>query len=128
MFNCIDQVDTQNAYKTLIANLSKAYPGYIVKCLFNLTNIGFVDGLINETVISDPSNSLVWDETKEALVDSNGDPIIYIDFVPGLVGTILTTTPPNNRKEFEMTIEITQNAKECFLYMFEVKISVEAII
>ena len=35
---------------------------------------------------------------------------------------------PNNKKEFEMTIEITQNAKECFMYMFEVKITVEAII
>ena len=119
------EVDSLDAYRDLYVTLSNAYPGYIVHCYFSLVNIGTLDALIEDILVIDPDGVLTWDAVERALVDDFGDPIIYIGFDPEIVSTILTTTEPNNKKEFTLSISITQNAKEFLIYRFQINPVVE---
>jgi len=119
------EVDSLDTYRDLYVSLSNAYPGYIIHCTFTLANIGTLDALIQDIIVVDPDGVLTWDSVEGALVDGFGDPVIYIEFDPEIVNTILTTTEPNNKKEFTLSISITQNVKEFTTYRFQINPVVE---
>ena len=120
-------------YKKLIINIGNAYPGYEGYCTFTLENVGTLPLHINETVISDPNNILTWDPAQGALVDANNNPIIKITTTPTLVCTTLQpednpdTPQLENKAEFEMAIHITDYARECHIYNFQVEIMYEEV-
>lgn len=111
----------KQGYATLVITITNAYPDYEVHCNFTLENIGTLPLYINETVISDPNGVLTWDSFLGALVDADGKPIINITMAPELVGN--QRMP--DKAEFEMAIHITENAEECHIYTFQVKIMYE---
>ena len=115
-----DPITGTEAYKTLVINITNAYPSYDVHCNFTVENIGTLPLHINETLISSPV--LTWDPAQDALVDADGNPIITIVITPPLVCNELQ---PDNKAEFELSIHITQNAQECQTYSFQVKIMYE---
>lgn len=130
------KVDTdtgKEANATLVIAINNAYPSYEVHCNYTLENIGTLPLHINETVIFDPTGVLTWNATLNALVDAVGKPIVTIAITPPLVSNVLepednSTTPwLDNKAEFEMTIHITQNAEECHVYTFQVKIMYEVV-
>ena len=121
----------KEAYATLVIVITNAYPSYEVHCNFTLENIGTLRLHINETVISDPNGFLTWDPAQSALLDADGDPITIMTITPDLVCNYLErddnpATPWfDNKAEFEMAIHITDNAEECHVYTFQVKITYE---
>ena len=119
------EVNSLDAYRDLYVSLLNAYPGYIVHFNFTLANIGTLDAHIEDIIVTDPDGILTWDAVEGALVDDFGDPIICIGFDPEIISTILTTTEPNNKKEFTLSISITQNAKELMTYRFQINPVVE---
>ena len=126
-------VDTGKAsYKTLIITMTNAYPSYEIYCNFTIENTGLLKLHIKDLIISDPTNTLTWDPTKNALVDIDGNPIIDIIIKPDLVCKYLwpnddPLTPETEpvKLEAQIDIHIAQDAQESTIYYFEVQIEYE---
>jgi len=110
------------AYNKTVIEISYAYPGYIVYCNLTIQNIGTTPTHINGTKISDPTGSLTWNSTLNALTDENGKPIIKIDVKPDPVCNTLASKETMN---IEIEIEITQNANPFEIYQLQVEIFYE---
>lgn len=118
----IDPVTGLDGYNTTSITINNGYPGYEVHCNFTVKNIGMLALHINETVISDPTSALTWSASLNALVDTDGKPVLNISVVPDLVCTDLLS---EEIMEAEMSVYLTQNAKQAYTYYFQVRIIYE---
>jgi len=118
----IDPETSMEAYNTTIITISNGYPGYEVKCNLTLKNIGTQTLHINKTVISDPTGTLTWNSTLNALVNVEGKPILNINIKPNIVCNNLES---GDTLEAEIDIQITQNSEECHTYYFQIEIAYE---
>jgi hypothetical protein len=118
----------KSAYNTTIISITNAYPSYIVNCTLTLENIGTIPLNITAITISDPTITLTWNSTENALVDDEGNPVIGIIIIPeDLVGTILEPDNTNNKVDFGVQIHIEQAAKQCQVYQFQIHIAYEEV-
>lgn len=106
-------VETDTIYKKMDVKLLNAYPGYIVKCKFQIQNIGGVAAYFAEIEFVDSTGTLYWDPSKGALC-KNGKPMMYLDLnPPDLSGVPLKV---NEIIDLYLVIEMTQNAEQNIVY------------
>lgn len=115
----VDPNTMGQGYETMIVEIHNAYPSYRVHCVFVVRNIGTIPLDICELIVTDPTGVLTWNPDSSALVDYEGNPVIYIDHV-GLVGEQID---PYNTEKAEFDFHIADDAEEGHTYYFEIAIA-----
>lgn len=124
-------------FETLKISITNAYPGYEAYCNFKLKNVGTLPDHIDKVLIT-PETGL---KIGENYTDTNGNPIgwrlddavtdepvlhVYVYNYTDL-SLVCNTLNAGDELQGEITVQVTDNAKECHSYGFEVKIIYEQV-
>jgi hypothetical protein len=124
--------DPVEGYETLAVAITNAYPDYEAYCNFTLKNIGTLPDHIDKVLIT-PAIGL---EVSENYTDVNNNPIgwslddaathkpvLYVYVYDSTDSSLVCNTlDGGDELQGKATVQVTDNAKECHTYGFEVEI------
>lgn len=129
--------DPEEGYETLAVAITNAYPDYEAYCNFTLKNIGTLPDHIDKVLIT-PETGL---KIGENYTDANGNPIgwrlddaltdepvlyVRVDNYTDL-SLVCNTLNGGDELQGKTTVQVTDNAKECHTYGFEIEIIYEQV-
>lgn len=123
--------DPVEGYETLTVAITNAYPGYEAYCNFTLKNVGTLPDHIENVWIT-PGIGL---EVSENYTDVNGNPIgwrlddaithetvLYVYIYKDALSLKCNILNGGDELQGKITVQVTDNAKQCHTYGFEVEI------
>jgi len=124
--------DPQEGYKILTIAITNAYSGYEAYCDFTLKNIGTLPDHIEAVVITqtlglevgenytDVNNNPVGWRFDDALTD---EPVLYVYVYKDTHSSLVCNTlNRGDELQSKLSIRVTDNAKECQSYGFQVQV------